>query len=261
MTPSEFFRIARRPRWIGALVLALALAAGFAALGQWQLSRSIENAIVAEGMPDSEKVVALDSIADPQTPITDLQAGRMVTLRGALVPDDFVVVTGRLNGGVSGAWLVGHVRTDDGASIAVALGWAPDADAASAAEENASGDPREWLGRYLVSESPHESDFEAGERNVVSVGEQINLWAEAPDTVYAGYLVAAEPVSGLSAIDSPAPVRDVNLNLLNLFYAAEWVIFAGFAFYLWYRLVKDVWEHEQEAADAALAQEEPPASS
>ena len=56
MTPSEFFRIARRPRWIGALVLALALAAGFAALGQWQLSRSIENAIVAEGMPDSEKV-------------------------------------------------------------------------------------------------------------------------------------------------------------------------------------------------------------
>jgi hypothetical protein len=28
------------------------------------------------------------------------------------------------------------------------------------------------------------------------------------------------------------------------------VIFAGFAFYLWYRLVKDVWEKESAEAEA-----------
>jgi hypothetical protein len=28
----------------------------------------------------------------------------------------------------------------------------------------------------------------------------------------------------------------------------EWVIFAGFAVFLWYRLVRDVWEREQEEA-------------
>ncbi|MEN9620072.1 MAG: hypothetical protein RL499_265, partial [Actinomycetota bacterium] len=31
----DFWQVARRPRWIGALLLALAVAAGFAALGQW----------------------------------------------------------------------------------------------------------------------------------------------------------------------------------------------------------------------------------
>ena len=36
----------------------------------------------------------------------------------------------------------------------------------------------------------------------------------------------------------------MSLNLLNIFYAVEWVIFAGFAIFLWYRLVKDAWEEE-----------------
>ncbi|MCC7128649.1 MAG: SURF1 family protein, partial [Microbacteriaceae bacterium] len=42
-----------------------------------------------------------------------------------------------------------------------------------------------------------------------------------------------------------APEKGVELNLLNLFYAAEWVIFAGFAVFLWWRLVKDAWLREQ----------------
>ena len=247
MTTSDFFRVARRPRWIGVLVLALALAAGFAALGQWQLARSVENAQVAENEADSEVPVALASIARPQTPMNDLQVGRMVTVDAHLVAGDFTVLTGRSNEGVFGAWLVGHAITDEGASLAIALGWAPDAAAAAAAEDGISLDPDARLGRYLTSESPHDSDFEAGERSALSIGELVNLWAEAPETTYAGYLVASEAPAGLTTIDSPPPTREVGLNWLNLFYAAEWVIFAGFAIYLWYRLVRDAWEHEQEA--------------
>ena len=44
----------------------------------------------------------------------------------------------------------------------------------------------------------------------------------------------------------PPPSQEVSLNLLNIFYAIEWVIFAGFAIYLWYRLVRDVVEKEAE---------------
>ena len=40
------------------------------------------------------------------------------------------------------------------------------------------------------------------------------------------------------------PSSEVSVNLLNLFYAVEWVVFAGFAVFLWYRLVKDVVEEE-----------------
>ena len=50
-------------------------------------------------------------------------------------------------------------------------------------------------------------------------------------------LVADEAAAGpLDAISSPAPAEGSGVNWLNIFYAVEWAVFAGFAFYLWYRL-------------------------
>lgn len=249
---SSFWVVARRPRWIATLLLALVIAAGFAALGQWQLQRSVDNAHVAEGA-DTEAVVPLESIAEPQTTVTPAQLGRTVTVAGSLVPGDFLAVTGRNNGGAEqGAWLLGHLVTADGATLVTALGWAPDADAALAAAGAAPAGPTELTGRYLPGEPPSDSDFEAGERSAVSPAELVNLWADA-QPAYAGYLVSAEDWPGLERIYSPAPSREVSLNALNVFYAIEWAIFAGFAVYLWYRVVRDVVEREREdqAADGA----------
>jgi cytochrome oxidase assembly protein ShyY1 len=162
------------------------------------------------------------------------------------VPGDFSVLDPRENDGAEGAWLVAHVVTDDGVSLAVGLGWAPDAASAVAAEARVP-ETLEIAGRYLPSESPELNEVEKGERRVLAVGELINLWAD-PGPVYAGYVVLAEPTPGLEAIHQPPPFRDTSLNWLNLFYAVEWVIFAGFAVFLWYRLVRDVWEREQEEA-------------
>jgi surfeit locus 1 family protein len=36
-----------------------------------------------------------------------------------------------------------------------------------------------------------------------------------------------------------------------VFYAVEWVVFAGFAVFLWYRLVRDAVERERDEAAAA----------
>jgi hypothetical protein len=66
--------------------------------------------------------------------------------------------------------------------------------------------------------------------------------------VYAGYLVLADAPAGLDTIDSPPPVTEVSINLLNVFYAVEWVLFAGFAVFLWYRLVMDAVEAAEESA-------------
>ncbi|MEY2899928.1 MAG: hypothetical protein RL247_94, partial [Actinomycetota bacterium] len=57
-----------------------------------------------------------------------------------------------------------------------------------------------------------------------------------------------EAPEGLLAIGTEPPPTEAELNWLNLFYAAEWVVFGFFAVYLWYRLVKDEWEREAEAA-------------
>lgn len=243
--PATLWQIARRPKWIGALLLALAVAATFALLGQWQLERSFEGGEVTE--EQTETVEPLTSVAEPQSAITSVLIGQVVSADVTWVEGDWTVLEGRTNLAEPGYWVVGHALVSDGASLAVALGWAATADEAASAIDSLEQAPPggELTGRYLPSEGPQESDFEAGIRSTLAVSELINLW-DSVDTVYAGYVVSFEPAAGLDAIDSPPPSTEVSLNLLNVFYALEWVIFAGFAVYLWYRLVKDEWEAQFE---------------
>jgi surfeit locus 1 family protein len=238
---SRFWATARTPRWIAALVLALGVAASFAALGQWQLDRSVENVQVVE--IDTESAVPLGEIAEPGRGVTEVQVGRLVTVTGELVPADFVTLTGRSLDGRPGSWLVGHLVTDEGDSLAVAIGFVAD----GAAVADLGIDRVDWMGRYLLSEEPQSSDFEAGELSAMSVASLVNLWAE-PGPVYGGFLVATDPPPGYEQIKATAPVREVTLNWLNVFYAIEWVLFAGFAIYLWYRLVRDAVERAEELA-------------
>ena len=78
------------------------------------------------------------------------------------------------------------------------------------------------------------------------------LYAAGID-VYRPYLTSAEAFGGLQEIHSPAPAELSPINWLNIFYAIEWVAFMLFAFYLWYRLVKDAVEREVEAIEDAQA--------
>jgi surfeit locus 1 family protein len=244
-----FWTVARRPRWIGALLLALAIAAGFAALGQWQLARSV--AAPAADVSTTETVTELSSVAAPNVPVTDPELGHMITSDATLVPGDFVVLSDRLNAGVTGYWLVGHATTSTG-DLAVALGWAPSRTAAVAAEKDAEI-RTPLVGRYLPSESPDQPGVSRGQQSAASVPALINQWSTLSDSVYGGYVVAQTPSAGLQRIDSPAPTAELGLNWLNLFYALEWALFAGFAIYLWYRLVKD--EVEKENGDEAAGAE------
>lgn len=250
---SRFWAIARQPKWIAALVLCLGVAAAFAALGQWQLERSVENVDTAE--IDTESVVPLAELAEPGRGLTEAEVGRRVSVTGELVPGDFVVLDGRALDGRPGTWLTGHLVTPEGHSLAVAIGFAPD----RVDVREAATDRTEWTGRYLPGEEPQSSDFEEGEFSAMSVAALINVWAEV-GPVYGGFLVADDAPAPLEQIAAAAPEREVQLNLLNVFYAIEWVIFGGFAIYLWYRLVRDVVEREDEAAAAAAAGTAPDAT-
>ncbi|MEJ6620052.1 MAG: SURF1 family cytochrome oxidase biogenesis protein [Pontimonas sp.] len=235
------WRVALRPRWLAALAFALAMAGIFAALSQWQLDRSIEQASVVER--DTETAVALSSVATPQSTISTDASGRKVTAQCSFVPGDDVVITQRYSETREGSWLVRHCQTPEGYSLAVAAGWLDGLERTAETSEKSA----ELIGRYVPTESPQESDFLAGENQVVSVAELINLWVK-PGPVYGGYLVLDQAPQGLASIVTTPPETDRELNWLNIFYAAEWVIFALFALYLWYRLVKDVWERELEEA-------------
>jgi cytochrome oxidase assembly protein ShyY1 len=172
----------------------------------------------------------------------------MVSVVGRRVPGDTFVVSDRVNFGVSGYWVIGHVVASNGASVAVALGWTrsrTEADAA-AALLTAGAPSSTIVGRYQPTEPPDQQDFEHGVRSVVSVPWLINEWTTVPSVAYGGYIVERTPPAGLAKIQSVRPVDEVTLDWLNVFYAIEWALFAGFAIYLWYRLVKDAWEREEE---------------
>jgi len=256
---ASFWQVARRPRWIAALLLVLAVAAAFAYLGRWQLERSIAAGTV--NTIDTETPVPLASVAEPGVPVLAEAYARVVDTAGAYDPEGFVVLEGRLQHGETGYWLVGRFVTAQSGpvSLAVALGWAEsreDADAAAeevAAEASSAAVP--LRGRYLPSESPRFEDALEGRRAALAVADLINAWPGYTGEVYAGYLIAAEAPAGLEAIDAPPPLPEQQVNLLNLFYAIEWIVFAGFAVYLWWRLVKD--EVEKRAGSAAAVPREP----
>lgn len=236
------WEVARRPRWILALLFALAVAAGFAALGQWQLARAVEAGTVSQ--VDSEKVVPLETVAEPSAPLSTDAEGQLVSADVTWTDDEYVVLTDRLQDGKRVSWIVAHAIVDGGPSLAVALGWFDQLGGVGAGGPL----PEHIEGRLMLSESPQESDFEAGQQSALSVGELINQWATPPDGVYTGYVILGQEALGLGVIDAPPPDKEVSLNLLNVFYAIEWVIFAGFAIFLWWRVVRDAYEKERDAA-------------
>ncbi|CAD6004148.1 SURF1-like protein [Agreia sp. COWG] len=254
------------------LVLALAIAAIFAALGQWQLERAVSSGQVDDR--PTETVEPLASLAVPQQPVLSAEAAQRVSTSGVFEPADYGILADRLNGGTSGFWVIGHLAVDEpGApALAVALGWAPDREAAVSARDALAAEPRASApqaieGRYVDPDAPNVDDAEKAKGSdyditTMSPAALVNIWtALGPDTdIYGGYVIAESAPAGLDVIDAPEPDRSVELNWLNIFYAVEWVIFAGFAVFLWYRLAKDAWEREKEELEelALEASAQPP---
>jgi len=233
-----WWAVARRPKWVLALLGFLVVVGVFSALAQWQWERSVEQATVIER--DTETPLPLASVAGVQTTMTSDASGRMVTVTCQFVDSDDVWVTNRAMDNGRADWLVRHCVTPEGYSLAVVAGWA--SQASDITVDQMGG---ELTGRYVPTESPQTSDFQAGERQAIAVSELVNLWSE-PGPVYGGYLVVDRAPAPLNTVTTEPPPTDATLNILNVFYAIQWVIFAGFALYFWYRLVRDEQEKEQD---------------
>lgn len=245
------FRVMVRPKWVLALFLSLAVAAGFAGLAQWQMGSAIK---LEEPEIDSETVYPITELTQPGTPVNDQSAGRMVNTEIQLVPEDFVIVGNRVNADEVGYWLVAHgTDAQEATHLAVALGWASSQATVEAVREELQTDdeltkPHETVGRYMPSEGVElpGPDEPLTHLTTLSTGQLINLWQPWEGEAYAGFLVAQTPPQGLDAIDSVPPLPEEKINWLNLFYALEWIVFAGFAVFFWYRLTRDAWEKEHE---------------
>lgn len=240
-----WWAMARRPRWLASLLACVLLAGVFAALAQWQIQRAVDEATIVE--VDTETPVSLDSILQPGAAMGLADGGRRV-VAAATWSQERAVVLDRRQGSDSGRWLVVNARTADGSCLPVAVGWSQAIDSGEFVFIDDS--PSSLVGRLVPSEDPTTGDYDNGRLTVVSSADLVNRWE--CDAIYDAFLVLDEAPAPLEHILSVAPLPQAALNWLNIFYAIEWVLFAGFALYFWYRLVKDA--VEREADELAQAQ-------
>jgi hypothetical protein len=253
MTHPTFLSVARRPKWIGGLLFALAIAVVFALLGQWQLDRTFT---VVEPEKENEQVFVLNQIATPGAPLTAEAANVLISAKIMLDQSNIYIVSNRLQQAgeevVAGYWLIGNSgallsENDKTASLTVAIGFSESLETIEKArvELQESMLPQAFLestGRYLQTEAP--IDFPDTNKpylfGSLSLAQLVNLYSDEQVESFAGFLaLEADTGLGLERIELPPQQIGTQVNWLTLFYAVEWVLFAGFAVFLWWRLVED----------------------
>lgn len=260
MTNPTWSQVARRPKWIAGLFLALAVAAVFALLGQWQLERSFTE-VEAEDQ-SLAPLVLIDSEL-PGAPLTPIAANKRVQADLMLDTQNVFIVSNRLQRTndevVSGYWVIANsnVLLQDGestASLSVGVGFAESLSVAETArtELMESIQAQAFLnqtGRYLQTEGPVAltDPTKPYFLESFSLAQLVNLYRGDGFQSLAGFMVLdADPGFGLEPIVIAPPEPGTQVNWLTLFYALEWALFAGFAVFLWWRLVEDARIREQQ---------------
>lgn len=268
-------KTALKPRWILSLILAMVIAAVFVLLSQWQFSSSSGDAPPPEST--TEQVQPLTDVFSPGVPMTAPVADQMISMDGEFLADTTVLVQDRLQGDRQGFWLLSAfaVETDSAEATAgfgeqtvipVVHGWIADAAAATQVPEPVG--PGAVTGRLLPSEGPVAERPVAGQIPTLATADLTNRWDRA---IYSGFVVSTSTTVAGAPLEPQAPLEVVTvgpqpqetpLNWLNIFYAIEWFVFAGFAFFLWWRLVADDYRRtleeaeDEEAEDIASPQHE-----
>jgi hypothetical protein len=143
---------------------------------------------------------------------------------------------------------------DSTASLSVGVGFAESLSVAESARLELMDSIQaqallEQIGRYLQTEGPIALTDPSKPYLLesFSLAQLVNLYEGNGAESLAGFMVLeAEPGFGLERIVIAPPEAGTQVNWLTLFYALEWALFAGFAVFLWWRLVEDARIREQQ---------------
>ncbi|WP_237233160.1 SURF1 family protein [Rothia nasisuis] len=261
-------KTALTPRWLLGLLLVLALASGFVALSKWQLNASTLGQLTAD--PAKDVVRPYSQVLKAHDSLDATEVDTVIEATGSYLPGSSYLVQEKLHGGQEGFWVI-SLFVPDGEStvvtnlgegprgIAVVRGWTPTPELPAE-----PGGTVTVAGRLVGNDPPLTSDLITDEnrnhdRMLASANSSYltNTWNAA---LYNGILTAdsethgATPLTGQGTIAENAslleqsgtlqPIRatqytDDSVDWLNIFYALEWLVFAGFALYLWWRMLKD----------------------
>jgi cytochrome oxidase assembly protein ShyY1 len=254
-------RTATKPRWLALLVLALALATGMAALGQWQLDRFRANSHrEAVRAATSRPAVPLGSLLRARQSFTNADADRPVTSTGRWDAAHQLLVADRYLDGARGLWVLTPLVLDDGSAVAVVRGWVPAATDPAASTAGLPGGPVRIAGVLRPGEPPVDhppgagAGLPPGQVDGVDLTQLVQRWPKKQITGYV-VLTDARPPAGSAGLRQVPPTAPSNQAVAwqNLSYAVEWFVFAAFLLLLWFRLVRDDHRGRLPAASASAS--------
>lgn len=230
MKTLTFWQVALRPRWIAAFFLSLLIAAGLGALAQWQLDRTF---------------------VPPQTTTTEVTgANKKLMLDQTRV----YLVSNRMQAGKSGYWLVSNAKDESGKNFTLALAWTEKLETAEQArtELKSSMMAQAFLPAKLFK-LDSEAPLPLADRSrpyllsSLSMAQLVNLYSpgKAFNADSHAWVAGSQAAGGMLFMHTDMQPIELAytdpgaINWLTAFYALEWSIFAGFAVFLWWRLVRD----------------------
>jgi len=247
-----WFEVARRPRWIGALFIAMGVAVICALLAQWQAERSIEAPAVS--VADQQAAIAnakdIAQVVQPGGTPSASAVGTQVKAMATLNPSLVWVVSHRIQrDGTRGFWVLGTYADASGNYIVAPLGFTASKQQALAVQAlvQHSMVPQvlsQIRGRLSPSEAPARWGRVLESLSVGQLANRVSL-KQGPRFYPLFLLVTDTAVSGLDKI-TVSSLTEAQINWLSAFYAVEWTAFCGFSFFMWWRLVRDRQQREIE---------------
>ena len=244
-------RTAVKPRWLGLLACVLAVMVTFGMLGLWQLNVARDKGRAQEvRSAPTQPVADLATVLIPHGSFPHDGNGRRITATGRYDGSGQVLVTPRLLRGEPGYWVVTPlVVRSTGARIAVVRGFVTDPAQAIAPDR---GTEVTVSGTLAPGESPTgdsaraDPTLPAGQMAVLDLSLLVNRW---PGALYNAFVFATAEQPDVTSLASPAVQRvpppalvSGGLSWRNAAYALQWWVFALFAAYMWWRMVRDDYE-------------------
>jgi cytochrome oxidase assembly protein ShyY1 len=230
--------------------LVMAIMAGFGMLGLWQLDVARDRGRAPQARAATVLPVAdVAAVLTPHGPFPPGGTGRQITATGHYDGSAQVLVTPRLLRGRRGYWVVTPLLVrSSGARIAVVRGFVTDPAQADAPDPTTEVTVS---GALAAGESPAESTssdkaLPDGQMGTLDLSVLVNRW---PGALYNAFVFATAEQPDLTSVAAPAAERvpppapeGGGLVWRNAAYALQWWVFALFAAYMWWRMVRDDYE-------------------
>ncbi|MEI8056832.1 MAG: SURF1 family protein [Actinomycetes bacterium] len=213
-----------KPKWIGLTLAALALMGAFAALSVWQWHRAQADQLAqAPAVPAS-------AVLSSESPLAVADYGAVVEISGVFDAGHQLLV----RQSDSSYWVVTPLKPAAGASVAIARGTV-----GSPSHPGVTDLPSGLVTIRGVAQ-PFEGD--PGTPSSLPAGEvdRITRAAFGVPGLAQGWIAAVvqRPSSSLTPV-APPLVAAGGLRLQNVSYAIQWVLFAAFVIFMWWRMFRD----------------------